>query len=324
MPARSLSGALLCAAALAASGCGGGGNSTDKGPPAPTPAANPQDFPAVNGRTLEELFAGMPQGPTLAAAVSQLAVGQNRFGFGLFDSGRKQITGADVAIYTATPDLANVRGPFPARSESLAVKAPFLSRTSAQDPDAAKSVYVARVPFSGRGQQVVIALARLDGRLIASTATKVDVGGRGGPPEVGQPMPRIHTPTLGEVGGDASKIDTRVPPDTMHDVDLATVLGKRPAVLVVATPALCESRVCGPVVDEAEELKARYGEQAAFVHLEVYNNNTISDGYRPQFRALHLPSEPWVFVIDRRGRVAARFEGPVSVYEIEQAVKKVV
>jgi hypothetical protein len=323
MSARSLLSALLAGAALAVAGCGGD-DSTDSGPPAPKPAASPQDFPAVKGQTLEQLFAGMPQGPTLAAAVSQLDVGRNRFGFGLFDSGRKQITGADVAIYTASADLSHVRGPYPARSESLAVKAPFLSRTSAQDPDAAKYVYVSRVPFSSRGEQVVIALARLDGRLIVSTATKVEVGGRGGPPKVGQAMPRIHTPTLAEAGGDASKIDTRVPPDTMHDVDLATVLGKRPAVLVVATPALCESRVCGPVVDEAEELKSRYAAKAAFVHLEVYNNNTISDGYRPQFRALHLPSEPWVFVINRRGRVAARFEGPVSVYEIEQALKKVV
>ena len=41
----------------------------------------------------------------------------------------------------------------------------------------------------------------------------------------------------------------------MHDVDFADVVGKKPTVLLFATPALCQSRVCGPVVDVAEQVK---------------------------------------------------------------------
>ena len=80
-----------------------------------------------------------------------------------------------------------------------------------------------------------------------------------------------------------------------------------------ATPKFCQSRVCGPVVDVAEQVKQLYGDKAAFIHMEIYNDNNPSKGVRPQVRAFHLPSEPWLFAIDRqrhdplgdRGRASA-------------------
>src|SRR5665809_132898 len=116
--------------------------------------------------------------------------------------------------------------------------------------------------------------------------------------------PSVHTPTAEEGGGDLSRIDTRVPPDTMHEDDLADVLGKEPVVLTFATPALCQSRVCGPTADVAEQVKSEYGDDAAFIHMEIYNENSIDKGLRPQVRAYNLPTEPWVFVIDENGRIA--------------------
>src|ERR1044072_2626539 len=91
-------------------------------------------------------------------------------------------------------------------------------------------------------------------------------------PEVGDKAPKIHTPTADEVGN-ISDIDTRVPPDDMHDVDFADVVGQKPVVLLFATPALCTSRVCGPVVDVAEQVKRDRPDDAAFIHQEIYNQN---------------------------------------------------
>jgi hypothetical protein len=317
--------ALICACLAAASlaGCGGddGGDDGGGAVPQPTPAPRAEEFPPARGKaTLGELVRGLPQGPQLAPAVSVLDPGRNRFAFALFDSGGKQINGASVALYTASASQADVRGPYPARSESLAVKPAFASRTSSQDPDSAKAVYVSQVPFARRGRQVVIALAKLDGRLVASTAIALNVGQPGGPPRVGQAAIRIDTPTAGEVG-DISSIDTRVPPDTMHDVSFADVLGRKAVLLVFATPALCRSRTCGPMVDEAEQLKSEYGQRVAFIHMEIYNDNAIEKGYRPQVRAWRLPSEPWAFAIDRRGRVVASLEGAASLAELKQAVE---
>jgi hypothetical protein len=212
-----------------------------------------------------------------------------------------------------------------ARTESLEVKSQFRSRTTAEDPDAARSVYVTDVPLSRRGKGVLLALVRLDGRLLASTAYSINVGRRGAqPPRVGERAIRIHTDTPADVGGKLERIDTRVPPlRSLHDVDFADVLGRKPVVLVFATPQLCQSRVCGPVVDVAAQVQADSGKGVAFIHQEIYKDNTINEGFRPQVAAYRLPTEPWAFVIDRRGVISDRIEGAFSVGELARAVAKV-
>jgi hypothetical protein len=40
-------------------------------------------------------------------------------------------------------------------------------------------------------------------------------------------------------------------------------------------------------------------------------------------RAYRLPSEPWLFVIDRDGKVSTAIEGAFSVAELEAAVRRV-
>jgi peroxiredoxin len=57
--------------------------------------------------------------------------------------------------------------------------------------------------------------------------------------------------------------------------------------------------------------------------MEIYKENNPAKGVRPQVAAFRLPSEPWTFVIDRDGIIRARFEGALSVAEMEQAVAKV-
>ena len=315
--------ALIAAAALALPAAGCGSSEDQAGTAARVPESRPQDFPAPGGRTLAEVARGVPVGPQIAPSVSVLEPGAgNRFGFALFDRAGKQMRGASVALYVAPAAGGPARGPFAVRDESLAVRPQFASRQTAQDPDSAKSVYVARLPFPARGAHAVLALARLDGRLVASPPLSVAVG-RPGPPDVGDQAVRISTPVASEVN-DIADIDTRIPPDTMHDVDFAEALGRRPVVLAFATPQLCQSRVCGPVVDELEQIKSEVGGDAAFVHMEIYRDNRLEAGFLPQVAAWRLPSEPWVFMIDRRGRIAARFEGAASVAELRRGLERAV
>jgi hypothetical protein len=49
----------------------------------------------------------------------------------------------------------------------------------------------------------------------------------------------------------------------------------------------------------------------------------LAKGLRPQVAAFRLPTEPWLFVIDRDGVVSTVIEGPFSVAELERAVSKV-
>jgi hypothetical protein len=308
-----------------ASGCGGddGEERADR----PPPEARPDQFPSAKGKTLVELYNELPEGgPVLAPALDHFVAGRNRYSFGLFTAGRAQIADAPAAVYVAPAGGGQARGPFVARYESLEVDTQFRSQSSASDPDAAKTLYVTELPLPKPGRYEVLGMARLDGRLVAAASARplITVRGDDFVPRVGQRPPAIHTPTEADVGGDLEQIDTRVPPSTQHESDFADALGKEPVVLTFATPRLCQSRVCGPVVDVAEQVKAEYEDEAEFIHMEVFVDNEIQKGYRPQLQAFRLPTEPWVFTVDDSGRIAARLEGAFSARELEAAVKKAV
>jgi hypothetical protein len=320
---RLIAGLLACA--LLVSGCGG--DDSDQQADRPPPEARPDQFPSAKGKTLVELYKELPEGgPVLAPALDHFVAGRNRYAFGLFTAARAQIPDAAAAVYIAPAGGGPARGPFVARYESLEVDTQFRSQSSAADPDAAKTLYVTDLPLNRPGRYEVLGMARLDGRLVAAASARpvITVKAEDFVPAVGERPPRINTPTEADVGGDLEQIDTRVPPSTMHEEDFADVLGKEPVVLTFATPRLCQSRVCGPVVDVVEQVKADYDDQAAFIHMEVYNENEIRKGYRPQLTAFRLPTEPWTFTFDANGRVAARLEGAFSAEELEAAVKKAV
>jgi hypothetical protein len=321
---RALIAALILACVVLA-GCGGDDDASDSQPP---PAAKPQDFPRAEGKTLAQLGGELGGGgPVLAPSVSQLTTGKNRFGFGLFDRSRAQIADASVAVYVAPAGGGEASGPYPARYESLEVEPEYQSRQTSTDPDAAKSVYVADIPFAKAGTYDVLGIARLDDRLVAATSASPPVtvvkASEDPVPGGGDKAPRIHTATEADVGGDLASIDTRIPPSSMHQNDFADVVGKKPIVLLFATPALCQSRVCGPVVDIAEAVKAGMdGDDVEFIHQEVFRDNQIDKGLRPQLAAYHLQTEPWVFTINREGKVADRIEGAYSAGELEAAIGK--
>lgn len=306
---------LLLALSLAA--CGGG--DSDDGADAPPPPAKAADFPKAQGKTVAQLRKeASGAGPVLAPTQSQLSPGKNRYGFALFDRDRTQIADVPVALYVA-PAGGKATGPVPAQWESLKVQAQFQSRSTADDPQAAKAIYSTQLNFPKAGRYQVLAISKLDGRLVSSVV-QADVTEKGKVPAVGDKAPVIDTPTVASAGGDVKKIDTRLPPSDLHGKNFRNVVGKKPVILLFATPALCQTRVCGPVVDVAEQIKAKRGKDAEFIQMEIFNDNQVDKGYRPQVRTYNLPTEPWVFAIDKNGRVAARIEGPYSAAELDKAV----
>lgn len=304
--------------------CGGSGGERQVSTP-PPPPAKPEVFPKAEGKSLSALLAEYRTGPVLAASVSQFEPGVNRFGFALYDRARAQIADVPVRLYVAPAGGGPVRGPIEVRFEQMEVKPVFQSRSVAEDEDAAKSLYVADVPLPKPGRYEVIGLARLDGRLVAATPSggPIEVLADGPVPEVGERAPAVSTDTRASVAGNIELLDTREPPSSMHDVDFADVVGKKPVVLLFATDALCQSRVCGPVIDVTEQVKAeRADDDVEFVHQEIYVDNEIAKGLRPPVAAWNLPTEPWLFVIGADGRVVERFEGAFSASELNAAIDK--
>jgi hypothetical protein len=310
-------------AALVLAGAFAGCGSSDSTTTGDAPSAS--SFPAAGGRSLDQILASADRTNLAISPTGQvLQTGKNRFGFGVFQVDNSQVADADVALYAQPLSGTKAEGPFPASYQSLATEARYQAQSTASDPDAAKGFYVADVPFDEPGPWNLIALIR-DGDKVTSARvnTSVVVGRPNRIPDVGQKPPPMHTLTAADVGGDVGQIDTRVPHDDMHSIDFADAIGKQPVVLLFATPALCQSRVCGPVVDVAEQVEHEpESKGVAFIHQEVYNNNNASDGIRPQLQAFGLRTEPWLFVFDKSGRVSTRIEGAFSVSELQAAVKK--
>jgi hypothetical protein len=344
----------LLAVGVATTGCGGGSGSAGSASGGPgdarsRPAPPKSEFPPTRGRTLRALL-------ELADAPSELVVspvamvfyeGRDRYPFGVFERDGSEVQDARVALYLArvpTPSKGKgvragekgglaqaqiealeqpVIGPFPASIEALWAARPFRA-VSGSGPEPATVVYSAQLDFPRDGEWRVAALIEEGDQLTARLLPSAVVGEFHRVPRPGQRPPRIHTPVPADVGGDLSRLTTRVPPDTQHEVDFAEALGKEPIVLLFATPEFCQSQVCGPVVDLAEQAKHRYGDEAAFIHMEIYNDNDPGKGVRAQARAFRLPSEPWLFTVDRDGRIAAAIEGAFGPELLTEAVEKVV
>jgi hypothetical protein len=312
-------GLLACALVALLAGCG----SSDPSRPAP-PAT---EFPSAKGKTISQLLQNSGAKQTklvIAPAAQAFDRGENRYPFGVFTVGNEQVSDADAALYFAKDGHSPVQGPLPAQVSSLETKPAYRAQTS-EAPGEAKTVYVVpKVDFDRKGAWLGIVMLKGPHGLEASRVPSPTVGQYPRIPRVGQKPPHIHTLTAADVGGDLAKIDTRVPPDQMHKVDFAEVVGKQPVVLVFATPALCQSRVCGPVVDVAQQVADEYEGKADFIHQEVYVENEPSKGIRPQLKAFGLPTEPWTFLVDKNGVIRDRIEGAYGVSELEEAMKTIV
>jgi hypothetical protein len=351
--------ACLLLLGLLVAGCGGSDSTTSAGhgPENARDAAAPPKsaFPAPEGRTLRQLVksADKPAELKIQPAASPSAMvfyqGTNRYPFGVFEQTKgkgvgAEVEDAEVAIYLAKAPVEPKAsksgskgaakggealdqpaiGPFPAKIETLATDPKFESKTTAEDPDAVSVVYSAELPLPEKGGWAIAALIKEGDEIGATLLPSANVGEFTQIPRPGERPPAIETPTAQDVGGDLSKITTRVPPDHQNKVDFAEALGKEPILLLFATPQFCQSRVCGPVVDVAEEAQAKYGDQAQFIHMEIYNDNDPARGVRPQVREFHLPSEPWLFALDREGVITSAVEGAFGAELLDETVEEAV
>ena len=327
---------LICAVVLLAliGGCGGEDSDEDATPRGPASAdlrrqldattrVDLADFPPVNGRTLRQVADEIEMvGPQLGLATQLFTPGRaQRLAFGLIDP-KTGFVYAPTVVYLARGENGRASGPFRAPADLLVTDSPFRSQTAATEEDPFAAVYQASVPLPRPGRYLVLAVSKYQGRDVAATAAVTVRAKTADPvPDVGEPAPPVATDTVASAGGDIASIDTRLPPDDMHDVSFKDVVGKRPVALLFATPQLCQSRVCGPVVDIALQLKETYGDRMTFIHQEVYVDNDPNKGLRTPLRTFRLPSEPWLFVVNRRGEITSRLEGSFGFNAFQAAIR---
>ena len=288
--------AVLAALALLAVACGGGDG----------------------GKAVEKV--------TAVVANKEVVAGENRFVVGLFDQDTEPITGAEVAFRFFKLDGEQETPKGEAEATAVTVQRSYTHThadgTVEKHSAGETGVYVAHPTFDEAGSWGVEVTAAIKGKKFDPVGAAFTVLQEGKSVAVGAQAPRSETPTLYDVA-DITDIDTSDKPiPEMHAMTIAeAVTSGRPSVIVFATPAFCLSRVCGPTKEIVDDLFQQYKDQANFVHVEPYDLEKArsGEGLFPVKAAEEwgLQSEPWVFVVDAKGVVTAKFEGVVSMDELK-------
>jgi hypothetical protein len=252
---------------------------------------------------------------SLLGAQSQLQVGTGLYTFGLSTPDNRLVTGGAPQVWVAKNDTGRAAGPFPARWFQLEA----YEQTGDKSPRSPLTgFYGAEVEFPETGNWMVAATLEVDGgRAVGRGAVPVAAEV---PAAVGSKAKPLPTPVAKTAHG-RKKICTREPACPLHDVSLDDALAAgRPTVVNFGTPLLCTSQICGPVVDEQMVVAEKLGDKASFVHVEIYPSRSTAKPVRA-LTEYGFTTEPWLLVVDRRGVIQARYEGPVTAGQIEDALR---
>lgn len=323
------------ALALVAGACGAPAGSSDSHSPSAGPGSSPSGGTgcAATPEPASDIVSAWSgtQSPSVYPQIidpgGTIVCGQNRLMFSFLDAANVPIASPDRTVTVALYDL----GKDPALA-AVSATAEFIWAI----PDQV-GVYVANVdiPTSGLwGAEFTTAVADAAPETIRvpfdvrSTRTVVSVG---------DPAPASDTPTLADVGGDVAKLSTDDEPVTaFYETSVAEALtANEPFVLIFATPKFCASAQCGPTLDRVKPIAATHP-GVTFINVEPYQLQDVDGQLQPILTGdppaltpapatdeWRLPSEPWVFVVDREGIVRSSLMLIFGDEELEAAIAAV-
>ena len=243
---------------------------------------------------------------------TDIAVGGNRIVFGVIDREGMPVPGpeSEVAAYFLVPgeDKRELKDSARATFTSWPTSGGVFSTNLALDT---VGFYEIDINYNSTDNIPIFAQASFTVKEKTST------------PSIGSAAPASVTHT----SKDAEEI-SHITSSTYPDLDLyefsiheALKLNK-PLVVVFATPAFCASATCGPQVGELTKVKESVGDQANYIHVEVFEDPHLAEGRRPTSGLVAavnqwgLPTEPWTFIVDSQGLVQAKFEQFTTADEI--------
>jgi hypothetical protein len=280
------------------------------------------------------------QGDAVAQALpTEIVVGENRFTYFVLDAEGVPVVDAKTSItfYDLTDGKETKKDTLDGLSLVPARDAGIQEQVVRIMPDGSRQIqynvgedvglYAVETSFDrpglwGAEVDVKGGTPKLDKKLIMM----FNVIEKGTVPNIGDQAPPSDNLTAADVT-DLTVIDTSPEPSAdMHTMSVQdAVTSGKPSVILFAAPGYCTSRVCGPEYEIMKKLYGEYqGKDVNFVHVEFY-----SDPATPQKRPVaaanewNLRTEPWFFVVDAQGKISARFEGPTSLKELEDALKTV-
>jgi hypothetical protein len=187
-------------------------------------------------------------------------------------------------------------------------------------PGDARGVYqLADVTFDAAGVWQATVTASLDGRQVVLTS-QFPVLEEPSLPAPGQPALKTKNLTIGAKGVDPAAIDSRaqdgaeIPDPELHrDTIAGAIADGRPILALFATPVYCQSQFCGPTTDALEQLAATGPKDAAYIHVEIWNDfqkNAVNQAAADWLLRDGDLTEPWLYLIDHDGSIVDRW-GPL-------------
>ncbi len=268
---------------------------------------------------------------------TEYVLGENRFAFGLIspDTGSPIV---DAKVHLRFYDINN--------GEQLKFEMDAISRVPARDAGILEQVehvhadgtvhthfnagdeigiYTAEVNFDTLGQWgVEIHVKKDDPKIDETLLPRFVVTNTATTPPVGIDAPRSENLTVDDVD-DITKIDSSSDPSPeMHTKTIKEAIEEgRPTLVLFAVPGFCTSRLCGPEIEIMRKLYPEWKDRVEFIHVEFYEDPGTNQIVSQAAQDWGLRTEPWFFVIDANGKVAAKFEGPTSMQELVDAMTKV-
>ena len=272
-------------------------------------------------------------------AFSEIVVGQNRMAIGLLRGGTPlNDPSAKVHLRFFNLDDTNPQVKFEADTTYYGVGLPA-------------GFYVAYPTIPTPGNWGIEVQTQLAGQAAASSnRLRLNVLATSPTPNIGEQAIAAKTVTVKDVP-DPTQLSSGTSPDpAMYQISLDQALKSgKPTALLFATPAFCKTAMCGPSLQVMQGLQKTYGDKLNFIHSEVYKypfsesvqlqtetlNRATKENRQPTPDEQHaglsdamvawrLQSEPWLFLIDAKGIIVARFEGGITKEEIEPALKRLI
>ncbi|MBI4673084.1 MAG: thioredoxin family protein [Chloroflexi bacterium] len=269
-------------------------------------SATPTPAPAATPRGLGSPAPGLE----ILSANSAHVVGPNRFAFGVIRDGRSV---REAQVHLKFYDLTS--GVAAATDET---DAPFFGDNLGE-----AGLYVAHTTFDKAGDWGVEATVNETGHAPETQRIAFEVLAQDPSPGSGDDAPRTKNPTLRDVNGDRTKISSALDDDSsLHQISIAdAVTNGKPTVILFATPHFCTTRTCGPSHQVVMGLAQNYADKVNFIHVEVYKNFETFE-IADALREWKLETEPWLFFVDKHGKIVEKFEGGITAKEIVPAFLK--
>lgn len=190
------------------------------------------------------------------------------------------------------------------------------------------TVYTTNVAFDQFGYWGLGLRVEVDGQTY-QTRLKFWVMEHQGEVAIGAAAPRTTQFTLRDVDDPAEISSAPIPNPAMLEKTVAEALDTgRPLVVAFVTPAFCQTRYCGPVLEAVvEPAWQEYGDRVEFVHIEPFDLDVArAQGTLepvPAVAEWGLQTEPFIFIVDAEGIVQTKLEGITDLEELSEAIEAV-